>query len=112
MVVGLILLLPILLVGVALVAAVVCVHYSSLHITRDGVEIRNYPQAAKVIPLAQVDRFEATTPAGNFKSLRPATAVLILVDGTRVPVRSVSAPEAGQGVNALNRCVDTLRGAR
>jgi len=105
----LVLLLPVVFVGVALVAAVVCVRGSSLRITTAGVEIRNYPQAAKLIPLAQVGRFEATTPAGNFKSLRPATAVLVLTDGSRLPVRTVTAPDAGHGIAALNTRVESLR---
>jgi hypothetical protein len=107
--VGLVLLLPIAFVAVALVAAVVCVRCSALRITSAGVEVRNYPQAAKLIPLTQVERFEATTPVGNFKSLRPATAVLILTDGSRVPVRTVAAPDAGHGVAALNARVESLR---
>jgi hypothetical protein len=107
--VGLVLLLPVAFVGVALVAAVVCVRCSSLRITSAGVEIRNYPQAVKLIPLARVGRFEETAPAGNFKSLRPATAVLVLTDGSRVPVRTVTAPDAGHGVAALNTRVEVLR---
>jgi hypothetical protein len=105
----LVLLLPVAFVGVALVAAVVCVRGSSLRITSAGVEIRNYPQAVKLIPLVQVGHFEETTPVGNFKSLRPATAVLVLADGSRVPVRTVTAPDAGHGVAALNARVEALR---
>ena len=96
----LVLLLPVAFVGVALVAAVVCVRGSSLRITSAGVEIRNYPQAVKLIPLVQVGHFEETTPA---------TAVLVLTDGSRVPVRTVTAPDAGHGVAALNARVEALR---
>jgi hypothetical protein len=75
------------------------------------VEIRNYPQAAKLIPLAQVGGFEATPRVGNFSSLRPATGALVLTDGTRLPVRSLAVPDAGVGVDALNRRVEALRSA-
>jgi hypothetical protein len=85
------------------------VRLSSLRITSAGVEIRNYPQAAKLIPLVQVSAFEATIATGNFKSLRPATAVLVLTDGSRVPVRTISEPDAGRGVAALNKRVESLR---
>jgi hypothetical protein len=102
-------LLPFVFVGIALVAAIVCVQLSWLRITSAGVELRNYPQAPKHIPLAQVGHFEATTATGNFKSIRPATGVLVLTDGSRVPVRKVAAPDAGYGVDALNARIDELR---
>jgi hypothetical protein len=101
--------LPVIFVVVAAIAAVVCVRLSSLRITKAGIEIRNYPQAAKVIPLARVDHFEATTATGNFKSLRPKTAALVLTDGSRLTVRTIAAPDAGFGVVALNKRVETLR---
>jgi hypothetical protein len=106
-----VLLLPVaLVVLVALVAALV-VGRSTLHITTAGVEVRNYPQAPKMFALAEVRGFEATPRAGNFSSLRPATAALVLTDGSRVPVRKISAPDAGYGIDALNRRIDTLRSA-
>ena len=101
---------PIALVVIAALVAAVFVRRSSLHITAAGVRIRNYPQAPVVVPLDRVDHFEATPRAGNFASLRPPTAVLVLVDGSRVPVRTVTAPDAGYGVDALNRRVAALRG--
>jgi len=104
-----VLLLPVILIGVAWLVSSVFVRRSSLRITGEGVEVHNYPQPPRLIPLAQVGRFEATPRSGNFKSLRPETAVLVLVDGTRVPVRSLFAPDAGHGVDALNQRVETLR---
>jgi hypothetical protein len=104
-----VLLAPFALIGVIAIASAVFVGRSSLHITSDGVEIRNYPQAPKLIPLARVKGFEATPRAGNFAGLRPRTAVLVLVDDSRVPVRRVRAAEAGVGVDALNRRLDSLR---
>jgi hypothetical protein len=104
-------LFPFVLVAVAAIAAAVFVRRSSLAISADGVEIRNYPQAVKVIPLTQVAQFEATPRDGNLAGIRPATAVLVLVDGSRVPVRSVRAAGAGDGVDALNRRVEVLRSA-
>ena len=106
---GVVLMLPIVFVVVAAIAAVVSVRLSTLRITSAGVEIRNYPQAAKMIPLAHVDHFEATTATGNFKSLRPKTAALVLTDGSRLPVRTIAAPDAGYGVVALNKRVESLR---
>jgi len=102
-------LFPIALAVLAAIAAIVVVQLSTLRITSAGVEIRNYPQAAKVIPLAQVARFEATPRGGNMASIRPATAVLVLVDGSRLPVRTVTSADAGKGVDALNRRVESLR---
>ena len=105
----LVLLMPFVLAGIAAIAAIVCVRRSSLRITSAGVEFRNYPQAPKTVPLDQIERFEATVPVGNFGSLRPATAVLVLTDGSRLPVRRVFADDAGYGVDALNARIAQLR---
>jgi hypothetical protein len=102
-------LFPIALAVLAAIAAAVVVRMSTLRITSDGVEIRNYPQPPKLIPLAQVTHFEATPRGGNMSSIRPETAVLVLVDGSRLPVRTVTATDAGKGVEALNRRVESLR---
>jgi len=104
-----VLLLPFAVIAVVAVAAVVVVRRSSLAITGAGVEIRNYPQAPRLIPLAQIGHFEETPRVGNFAFLRPATAVLVLVDGSRVPVRSITAAGAGRGSEALNRRLEALR---
>lgn len=101
---------PVVLVGLAALAAFVSVRASTLRMTRDGVEIRNYPQPAKLYPLEQVDRFEATPRVGNFSSLRPATGALVLTNGTRIPMRKLTAPDAGTGVDALNKRLAVLRG--
>jgi hypothetical protein len=101
--------MPLAIIGVAAVAAIVCVRCSSLRITSAGVEVRNYPQTPRLVPLSQVERFEATVPVGNFASLRPATAVLVLTDGSRLPVRRIEAPDAGYGVDALNARINQLR---
>ena len=102
-------LLPVAVLIAAAVAALVSVRRSSLRISAAGVEFRNYPQPAKLIPLAQVVRFEPTMPVGNFPSLRPQTGVLVLADGSRLAVRSLSDPEAGHGIDALNARVESLR---
>jgi hypothetical protein len=107
--VGWLILLPVILIGSAGAASYAFVNFSTLRITSAGVEIRNYPQAAKVIPLELVDRFVPAERVGNFAFLRPATAVLLLTDGTRTPVRKVSEPEAGYGVDALNQRLAALR---
>ena len=104
-----VLLAPVALVVAAALAAGLVVWRSSLRITSAGVEIHNFPQSPRLIPLAQVGHFEAMPRVGNFASLRPATAVLVLTDGSRVAVRSVAAPEAGIGIDALNRRVESLR---
>ena len=103
------LLFPFVLVVAAAVAAFVFVRLSHVRITSAGVEIRNFPQAVKLVPLDRVDRFVATERAGNFKSLRPRTATLLLTDGARVPVRTLSEGDGAYGVDALNRRVDELR---
>ncbi len=101
---------PVVLVVLVAILAAVFVGGSSLRITSAGVEIRNYPQPAKLIPLAQVRHFEATPRVGNLASVRPATAALVCTDGSRLPVRSIKAPDAGIGIDALNRRVESLRG--
>jgi hypothetical protein len=103
--------MPLIVIGIAALAAIVSVRLSDLRITAAGVEIRNYPQAPKLVPLQQVERFEATVRAGNFASIRPATAVLVLTDGSRVPVRKIEAPDAGHGIDALNARIAQLRRA-
>jgi hypothetical protein len=107
--VGWLLLFPVILIGSVALASFTFVRLSSLRITSSGVEIRNFPQAPKVIPLVQADRFIPTEPVGTFSGLRPATAVLVLTDGSRVPVRAVSEPDAGYGVDALNHRLAVLR---
>lgn len=102
-------LLPLVALGVAAVLALVSVRRSTLRITTAGVEYRNYPQATQTVALVMVRRFEEAEAVGNFGSLRPATAVLVLTDGSRLPVRSLSDPEAGVGVAALNARVEALR---
>jgi hypothetical protein len=104
-----VLLLPVLVIFVIAIIASVSVRRSTLRITDEGVAIRNYPQPPKLVPLALVERFEATPRVGNFSGLRPGTAVLVLADGSRLPVRKVAAPEAGIGIDALNRRVESLR---
>jgi hypothetical protein len=101
--------LPLALIAGAFVASFVFVRLSTLRITGAGVEIRNYPQATRFVALEQVDRFVETQRSGNFSFVRPGTAALLLVDGTRVPVRCVADPEAGWGVEALNDRVEVLR---
>jgi hypothetical protein len=107
--VGFVVVLPLALIAGAFIASYTFVRLSTLRITGAGIVIRNYPQATKTIPLAQVDRFVATERIGNFSSLRPETATLLLVDGTRVPVRCIGDPDAGYGVKALNDRVAVLR---
>jgi hypothetical protein len=107
--VGWLILLPVILIGSAAAASYAFVSLSSLRITGEGVQIRNYPQPPKVIPLDRVDRFVATERVGNFAFLRPATAALLLTDGTRMPVRKVGEPEAGYGVDALNHRLAQVR---
>ena len=101
--------LPLVLIGSAALAAFAFVRMSSLRISSTAVEIRNYPQAARTIPLNLVDRFVPAERVGFFSSLRPATAVLLLTDGSRVPARAMVEPEAGYGIEALNRRIAALR---
>ena len=105
----LVLLMPLVVIGIAALAAIVSVRCSYLRISSAGVEVRNYPQVPKLVPLSQVERFEATARVGNFASLRPATAVLVLTDGSRLPVRRIEARDAGYGVDALNARITQLR---
>jgi len=81
--IGVLVLLPLLALAAAAVLAMVSVKRSTLQITADGVEYRNYPQATQTVPLARGGGFEETVAVGNFSGLRPATAVLVLTDGSR-----------------------------
>ena len=106
---AIVLLLPFILAGVVAVVAIVFTRLSTLRITNAGVEVRNYPQAPRLIPLDEVAQFEETPKVGNMAFVRPKTAVLVLRDGTRVPVRTVASPDAGIGVDALNKRIASLR---
>jgi hypothetical protein len=101
--------LPLILIGSAALAAFVFVRFSSLRITSAGVEIRNFPQAPKVIPLEQADRFVTTEVTGIFARLRPATAALVLTDGSRLPVRVLGESSGAYGVEALNHRLAAMR---
>jgi hypothetical protein len=102
---------PVALIAVAAVAALVSVARSSIRITADGVTVSNYRRPEQQIPLGRVVRFEATPPVGFLPGLRPRTGVLVLDDGSRIPVRRLSDPEAGQGIEALNARLGRLRDA-
>ena len=106
---GFLLLLPVVLIGAAALVSYTFVRMSTLRLTRDAAVIRNYPQAQMSIDLARIDRFVPAAPAGTFAFLRPATAVLVLTDGSKVAVRCIHEPEAGSGVDALNERVAVLR---
>lgn len=101
--------LPLVLIATAAVLAFVFVRSSWVHITAAGVEIRNYPSAPVVVPLDRVDRFVDTERSGNLKSIRPATAALVLTDGSRVPVRALHERGGAVGVDAMNARVAQLR---
>ncbi|MFM7616544.1 MAG: hypothetical protein ACKO72_03665 [Actinomycetes bacterium] len=102
-------LVPLGLVVAAWVAAMVSVRRSRLHIGAEGVVIENHRRPRIVVPIAEADHFEPAASVGMFSGLRPATCVLVRTDGTRVPVRTVAAPEAGIGIDALNARLATLR---
>ncbi len=112
MLVLIVLVFPLVLIVLAALAAAVSVRKSALRITPDAVEIHNAGQPPHVVPLGTVDRFDEPTPVGAFKGLRPRTSVLVLRDGTRLPVRAIAEPDAGYGVEALNARLDALRRAR
>jgi hypothetical protein len=107
--VGWLVLFPVILIGSAALLSFVFVRLSTLRITNAGVEFRNYPQDSRLIPLEGVDRFVPAERVGLFSFLRPATAVLILRDGSRVAVRASGDAEAGYGVDALNARLAALR---
>lgn len=108
-VIAFLVILPLALIAAAWIAARVSVRNSHLSLTRDGVVIENHRRPRVVVPIADAARFEPTASAGPFAGLRPPTCVLVRTDGTRVPVRTVAAPEAGIGIDALNARLATLR---
>jgi hypothetical protein len=102
--------LPLALIAAAAIAARQSIRYSRLRITADGVEIHNHRQEPRVVPIADVQRFEAKTTSGAFSSIQPRTGVLVLRDGSRLTVRSLHDTESGAfGINALNDRVNQVR---
>ena len=100
---------PALLIFIVAVLAFVSVSLSTLCMTDAGVELRNYPQPPQVVPLDRVERFVETERAGVIAKVRPATAALVLVDGSRVPVRKLRDCSGAYGVDALNARLAALR---
>lgn len=101
--------LPLVLIVAAWIAARISVRNSRLSIARDGIVIENHRRPRVVVPIAEADRFEPPAATGLFSGLRPPTCVLVRTDGRRLPVRSVAAPEAGIGIDALNARLASLR---
>jgi hypothetical protein len=107
--VGWLILFPVVLISGAAGTSFMFVRLSTLQLTADGIEVRNYPQAARQIPLNAAERFEPVAGAGWLGFLRPQTAALVLRDGERVPVRSLRAADGTYGVDALNARLASLR---
>jgi len=110
-VIAFLVILPLALIAGAWIAARISVRNSRLSITRDGVIVENHRRPRIVVPIAQADHFEPSAAVGLFSGMRPPTSVLVRTDGTRVPVRTIAAPEAGIGVDALNARLTSLRTA-
>lgn len=111
MALGLLVLLPLALIALAAGAAWVSVARSDLHITADGVTVHNAGTEATTVPLDRVACFEPVAPVGFMTFVRPATAALVLTDGTRITVRRPVDEVAGAGVDALNARLGQLRDA-
>jgi hypothetical protein len=107
--VGILVLLPFVLLAVVAIFAVVTVRRSSLRITEAAVVFRNYPDPERTVPLADVDGFDEPTRVGFLAGVRPRTVVLVLTDGSRIPVRTAFDPRAGTGVDALNDRLERVR---
>ena len=101
--------LPLVLITGAWLAARRSVRNSRLSMTATGIVIDNHRRPRVLVPIDEAVRFEPAMAIGPFAGLRPVTCVLVRSDGTRVPVRTVVAPEAGIGVDALNARLATLR---
>lgn len=102
--------LPLLLILAAWIAARVSVRGSRLEIAVEGVTVANHRRPRITVPLAEVERFEASARVGFLAGIRPPTCVLVRRDGARIPVRRIDAPGAGHGVEALNGRIRSLRG--
>jgi hypothetical protein len=100
--VGWLLWFPVILVAAAAVVSFTFVRLSTLSVTNVGVAFRNFPQPEREIPLEHVDRFVPAERVGFLASVRPETAVLLLRDGSRVPVRSIREQHGVTGVDAVN----------
>ena len=104
-----IVLFPVVLIGAAAVAAFVSIRLSTVCITGHGVEYRNYPQPVTTVPLDDIERFAESERVGWLAGVQPATAALVLNDGSRVPVRSIRECSGAYGVDALNARLDEVR---
>jgi hypothetical protein len=62
-----------------------------------------------VIPLRDAERFVESERVGWVQHVRPATALLVLSDGTRVPVHKLRDCSGAYGVDALNDRLAALR---
>lgn len=100
---------PLVFVVAAWAAARISVARSRLDISSEGARVANHRRPVVTVPLDEVDRFEPAPRTGLLAGLTPSTCVLIRRDGGRVPVRGVTAPGAGVGVDALNARLDALR---
>ena len=110
-VIAFLVILPLALIAAAWIAARISVRNSRLSLTRDGVVIENHRRPPIVVAIADADHFEPAPVVGLFSGLRPPTSVLVRTDGSRIPVRTIAAPEAGIGIDALNARLTTLRAA-
>jgi hypothetical protein len=110
-VIAFLVILPLALIAGAWLAARISVRNSRLSMDREGIVIENHRRPRLVVPIADADRFEPAPSVGLFSGLRPPTCVLVRTDGSRVAVRSIAAPEAGIGIDALNARLSSLRDA-
>jgi hypothetical protein len=108
-VIAFLVILPIVLIAGAWLAARRSVRNSRLSLTATGIVIDNHRRPRILVPIVEAVRFEPTPSVGPFSGLRPQTCVLVRTDGTRLPVRTVAAPEAGIGIDALNARLATLQ---
>lgn len=106
---GWLVLFPVVLISGAAGTSFLFVRLSTLRMSTAGVEIRNYPQATRVVALDAAERFEPVEGSGWLGFLRPQTAALVLRDGSRVPVRALQTDDGVVGVDALNARLTRLR---
>ncbi len=106
---GLLPLVGVVLVGVVGLLRVYAMRASSLVIDADGVAIRNWPRSVRRVPLSAVDRFDQEARDRGWNQVRRVSAVLLLKDGSELPVRSLGDPEDHHGLAALNNRLNAVR---
>ena len=82
---------------------------SHFQIDGDALVVDNFPGRMHRIPLADVDRFDSVASARSRAQMRRVKAVVVLTNGSTVPVLALGNPETAGSTTALNNWLEALR---